>query len=348
MNIIILFSGTGRGLKKDAEILNTALTGMGHYCQQIRLEPKPEWRKRASHYRYRLVDLLVPARYQRLFYKFWLMGITCLRTLPKADLVIHLQNTHPSYLPIRARHWLIPNQEWFIQARQPYLDFIDKVLCKTHHAVTIYSKLHSAAHYLGFNGSPARKQQPAPVKNFRTFLHVSGNSQFKGTNALLACWAQHPEWPVLTVVSNHLSSRPNPLPANIVHHQNLPDETLINHWQQAGFAIIPSEVEGYGQVLAEAMSYGCITITTNAPPMNELVSENRGILIVAEKAGKFRLGTRYQVTQEGIEQAVEQALVLDQASQQALSENAVSWYQNNHQAFEQRLSSFIDELPAQS
>jgi hypothetical protein len=80
--------------------------------------------------------------------------------------------------------------------------------------------------------------------------------------------------------------------------------------------------------------------------MNELVSENRGFLIPAEKAGTFRLGTRYQVTPEGIEQAVEHVLALNQASLQALSENAEAWYRNNHLAFEQRLDSFIAELPA--
>lgn len=343
MNITILFPGSGRGLQKDADILNATLTGMGHNCQQIRLTPEPEWRKRAAHYRFRLVNLLIPTRHQPLFYRLWLKVTTCLNTQPDADLVIHLQNTHPGYLPIPARHWLIPNQEWFIPALKPYLGFIDQVLCKTHHAVTIFSELHSATHYLGFTGSPAVKPLPTPEMNFKAFLHVAGNSQFKGTTPLITCWAQHPEWPPLILVSNHPPASPASLPANIIHYQNISDDALTAHWQQAGFAIIPSEVEGYGQVLAEAMSYGCITMTTNAAPMNELVSENRGILIPAKETGKFRLGTRYQVTPEGIEQAIERAVALDQTALQALSENATSWHKHNHLAFEQRLGNFIAE-----
>jgi hypothetical protein len=341
MNIAIILSGSGRGLQKDADILSATLTAMGHSCRQIKITPAPEWQKRASHYRFRLVNSLFPARYQPLFYKFWRRAITFGKHQPSASLIIHLQNVHPRYLTNNAQHWLIPNQEWFIPARQPYLMFMNQVLCKTHHAVSIFSRLHSSTHYLGFTSSPAAEPLPAADKNFKAFLHVAGNSQFKGTAALVTCWAQHSEWPKLIVVSNHFPIKKGMLPANITHYENLAEKELISLWQQAGLAIIPSEVEGYGQVLAEAMSYGCITITTNAPPMNELVAENRGILIPARKAGKFRLGTLYQVTPEGIEQAVEQAMRVDQASLHTLSESAISWHRDNHLAFEQRLSGFI-------
>jgi len=336
MHILIVYASSGRGLQKDALILEQALSAMGHSCQPINLSPRPEWRSRLSQYRHKLIGQFLPDSLQSLYYRCRLLLQRFVPGKPSANIVIHLENIHTAYLPIRAKHWLIPNQEWFVESRTPYLRYIDQVLCKTQVAVSIFSRLHTNAVYLGFSGLPTQAG-PAPAdKNYHQAIHVAGNSQFKGTATLVACWLKHPEWPTLVVVSQHVTKADSKA-ENIVFLQNLTDEALANYWCQSGFAVIPSEVEGYGQVLAEAMSYGCVTVTTDAPPMNELIRENRGFLVPYSETRKFRLGTRYLVSIEALETALQKALATSEEDLERMSGIAESWHQSNQADFLNRL-----------
>jgi hypothetical protein len=42
-------------------------------------------------------------------------------------------------------------------------------------------------------------------------------------------------------------------------------------------------VEGYGHANAEAMGCGAVVVLNDAPPMNELVTESRGLLAAVEE-----------------------------------------------------------------
>ncbi|WP_372966664.1 glycosyltransferase [Marinobacter sp.] len=346
MNIQIVYAGSGLGLKKDAQILMAALTAMGHTCHQSELPPTPAWRNKLSHFRHRFMTRYLPKPVDHLYHTLSRRLKTSATKTIKADLVIHLENIRPSHLDCSAKHWLIPNQEWFIESRTSYLRFVDRVLCKTQHATTIFSGLHPNTHYLGFTGVTKEGPHQNPDKDFQLAVHVAGNSQFKGTKPLLNCWRQHPEWPNLVLISKHSGDNP-PHPDNIKIHKSLTDQDLSELWQHAGFAIIPSEVEGYGQVLAEAMSHGCVTITTDAPPMNELIDKTRGFLVTPTHTQPFRLGTRYFVSQEEIEKTMAEALQASDASLRKMSDAARLWYQNNHAEFLQRLQQQINQITEQ-
>lgn len=346
MDIQIVYASSGLGLKKDASILESALNAMGHSCQQVQLHPTPAWRNKLSYFRYRLLNTYCPKPIEHLYYPVSRWFKAFLNGAPKADLVIHLENIRPSYLSARSKHWLIPNQEWFIESRSPYLAFIDRVLCKTHHAQTVFSSLHPRTCFLGFTSSTNATATVIPNKDYKLAIHVAGNSQFKGTDILVNTWRQHPDWPSLVVVSKHTEqSQSNP--DNLKICKDLGNEELSRLWQEAGFAIIPSEVEGYGHVLAEAMSHGCVTITTDAPPMNELINKDRGFLIPSDTSQPFRLGTRYQVSAQSLEQAISEALNTDEARLRHLSQASVMWYEHNHAAFLQRLKELTNQLSGQ-
>ncbi|MGP9831194.1 glycosyltransferase [Marinobacter sp. NSM] len=346
MDILIVYASSGRGLRKDALILESALNSLGHNCQVDPLPPTPEWQNQLSHYRYQLLSKYLPKPFRRLYYALRNGIAKSISGQSKSDLVIHLENPRISQLRRGKRHWLIPNQEWFIESRIPYLQSIDRILCKTQHAAEIFSRCHSDVLHIGFTGGSAISGPCTSDKNYRLALHVAGNSQFKGTTAVLSCWSRHPEWPKLVVVSQHVDSSDYPH-QNIEIRSNLTDKEMKALWQEAGFAILPSEVEGYGQVLAEALENGCVTITTNAPPMNELIDKSRGYLVEPNNTRTFRLGTRYMISEQSLDTTINTAINETQETLERTSANAEQWYSSNHKAFIENLRVAVSDLVEQ-
>lgn len=340
MRVLIVYSSSGRGLQKDAGILEAALQELGHQCRQAQLPPTPSWRSSLSSYRFKLLKRYCPGALTQIFYRSQVALLRILNPGPRADLVIHLENVRVTQLATGRHHWLIPNQEWFIESRLPYLGFINRILCKTNHAVSIFSALHSDTHYLGFTGGEISTNTKREKKDYRLALHVAGNSQFKGTQSVLSCWQRHPEWPKLIVVSQHLEST-SCSASNIEIRKTLTNNELNALWARAGFAVMPSEVEGYGQTLVESMAHGCVTITTNAPPMNELIEEDRGFLAEVERKLTFRLGTRYFVSERALEQSIQVAITQPKKRLEHMSAHSKQWYITNHKQF---LASLQDQL----
>ncbi|RBP71947.1 glycosyltransferase [Marinobacter nauticus] len=345
MDVLIVYANSGRGLQKDASILEAALHQLGYQARQVQRPPTPAWRSRLSAYRFKALERFCPGFLRKLFYRSQVASLKLLKPAQQADLVIHLENVWVSQLTAGRHHWLIPNQEWFVESRLPYLSFINRILCKTNHAVAIFSALHSNTHYLGFTGGEIGAQTGSEKKDYRLALHVAGNSQFKGTQSVLSCWQRHPEWPKLILVSQHLE--PTSCSAsNIEIKPTLTSNELIALWAQAGFAILPSEVEGYSQTLAESMANGCITITTNAAPMNELVEEDRGFLAEVEGKLTFRLGTRYFVSEQALERSIQTAIDQQPDTLENMSRLAIEWYLTNHKQFLSRLEHQLNGLAA--
>lgn len=184
---------------------------------------------------------------------------------------------------------------------------------------------------------------PVPEKDFGRALHVAGNSGFKGTEVLIRVWRKHPEWPTLTLVCNQLPDN-NELPKNIEVLSNITDDDLTALWATAGIAILPSEVEGFGQILVEAQAYGCVVVTTDAPPMNEVVNPEFGILVPYCSTEAFRMGTRYFVDPQELEQAIHCLLTLPRQNLQVMSTNAIQHSRENHELFINRVSNLLVEL----
>jgi len=87
-------------------------------------------------------------------------------------------------------------------------------------------------------------------------------------------------------------SNPNPQPQPYLN-QTGPDWPLFDPATPyelaalqlgSGIHLCPSEREGYGLYIAEAMAAGALVIATNHPPMNELVTNATGLLIEPERA----------------------------------------------------------------
>ena len=120
-------------------------------------------------------------------------------------------------------------------------------------------------------------------RNYDAFFHLAGSSDQKGTAPLVDLWRAHPEWPTLTIVQ-HPNNRLDVQAPNITYiSEHIDDEKLRRLRNEMGVHVCPSEAEGFGHSIVEAMSCRALVVTTDAPPMNEIVSADCGVLVEVPK-----------------------------------------------------------------
>ena len=88
------------------------------------------------------------------------------------------------------------------------------------------------------------------------------------------------------------------------------DEELRQLQNAHRFHVCPSEAEGWGHYIAEAMSVRAVTITTDAAPMNELVRPERGLLVAGREGEQHNLARLICFDEAALEQAIGRCLGL--------------------------------------
>ncbi len=265
-------------------------------------------------------------------------------TRQAADVVIHLERVFPLWRWKAKRHVLIPNQERFPRRHKRRLRHIDHVLCKSRHAEAVFSTLHPSVHLIGFT-SPDRLL-PAGAPDYSRFFHLAGRSTLKGTETILELWRKHPEWPGLTLVQ-HPDNAPTSVPPNVeLISRVMEDDDLRRLQNQCGIHLCPSVSEGWGHYIVEAMSCRAVVVTTDAPPMNELVQPGRGVLVIFERTEPRHLGVNFYVEAASLERAITELIALAGESKTALGNAARHWFEDNNQAFGTSLRQTIRSLMA--
>lgn len=262
----------------------------------------------------------------------------------RRECILFLERVGVRWLTRAGRYLLIPNQEWFPRRRVPLLRRIDHVLCKTRHAEEVFGALHPSVHHLGFT-SPDQGD-PAATPDYGRFLHVAGGSPLKGTAALLEVWARHPEWPALTVVRHAKPGEaPIPVPQNVeLISRYVAPEELRALQNACGVHLCPSECEGWGHYIVEAMSCRAVPVVTDAPPMDELVEPARGVRVPWSRSEPRRLGTRFHVDRDALEHAVARLIGMPDAGKAAMGAAGRAWFEANDRAFRARLEALLARL----
>jgi hypothetical protein len=252
------------------------------------------------------------------------------------------ERLRPKYLPLARRNVLMPHPEWFDPSWAPNLDRLDRVFAKTRHAVPIFEALGCRTDFIGFTSIDRRL---ADIVREPTFFHLGGRSGNKGTQPLVDLWSRKRSWPLLTIIQRKPLRLPATLPSNLRLITDYIDDTQLRQLQNRNvFHLCPSETEGFGHHLVEGMSVGAITLTTDAPPMNEMVTNERGVLAAYARTGKQQLATTYFVDDSALEASVERMLALDADERRVLSERARAWWENNDREFRERLRAAIVDL----
>jgi glycosyltransferase involved in cell wall biosynthesis len=255
------------------------------------------------------------------------------------DVNISLEHVDPGTLTLAPINLLVPNQEWLREDTVPDLKVIDGALCKTLHAQAIFRERTARAVFTSFTSVDCLS--PHTRMDYGLFFHLAGSSQQKGTDALVVVWRRHPEWPTLTIVQ-HPDRRCDVRAPNI-HYipEHLSDDQLKALQNAHGVHLCPSEAEGFGHSMVEAMSCRAVVVTTDGPPMNEIIESNRGLLVPYSHCAPQRLGTSYFVDVDALEHAVSLAIAMDDKDKRAIGQRARLWFETNDACFRRTISDVV-------
>lgn len=247
------------------------------------------------------------------------------------DRIIHVERVHSAWLGAANEHFVIPNQERFPKRHVPMLKRVNKVLTKTAEAQSIFASLGVASEFLGFTTED--RFDPSVEKDWLACLHVAGRSTMKGTEDLVTLWWRHPDWPVLTIVQD--PSRPAiDVPSNVNLVQRfLPPQGLRELQNRSGIHLCPSRSEGWGHYMSEAMSCASVVITTDAPPMNEIVDAGSAVMVPYTRTEPRHLGHCYYVDVDLLEQAIAGVLAMGQNERLLVGKSARQRFEENDRRF---------------
>ncbi|KAH7472454.1 uncharacterized protein KRP23_9447 [Phytophthora ramorum] len=138
----------------------------------------------------------------------------------------------------------------------------------------------------------ARKANELSSKNFSdiSFLHTAGKSIQKGTRQILDCWLGQPEFPRLDFYMDQelydgefgdYEERISESSNIYLHTGQLSSGEFGRVVTQGRYFLCTSMMEGYGHYINQARSANAFIITTDAAPMNELITPSSGALVKA-------------------------------------------------------------------
>lgn len=223
---------------------------------------------------------------------------------------------------------VVPNPEWWRPSWTQTIRRADVVVfAKTRDTEDIFSKLGARVIHVGFTSDDRFR---TVVSKQRRFLHVAGKSCLKGTIPVLELWARRPDLPLLTVVDRLRRHTRFAGHRNIrVIPRRLDDEELATLQNSHLLHICPSEYEGFGHTLWEALSCASVCITTGAGPMAEVVPPSGAFLVSPSNTGTKALATTQHVTADTLEAVVDDAVSRADDELIAMGATARRWWERN-------------------
>ena len=243
---------------------------------------------------------------------------------PKYALNVMLERIRPEYIAQSYANVLVPNPEYVDRLTLKHLGKMKAIWCKTLHAVELFKSIGVPTSYIGFS---SQDRWLPNVKRQDAFFHGPGRSNTKGTRALIELWRAHPQWPTLTIVWRRKHVQLPPLPSNIqLINAYIDDVTYRQIQNRFRFHLCPSQTEGFGHSIVEAMSCGAVVVTLDAAPMHELVTKERGILASARCSGQLGLALTWDLIPDSFSQAIETCLALFAQDKETLGQRAREWF----------------------
>jgi hypothetical protein len=334
LQVNIIGKSNGVGLARDIEMLGAALRERGHSVVVTTIDAVQARRRRSI-----LLQLRVRAGAGR-------RRPHRTSPAPNADLNIMLEHVWAQYLETAKLNIAVPNPEWFDHHDRRVLQLVDQVWAKTDYTLQVFGGLGCSTTYIGFDSAD---RYEGDVRKERTYFHLAGKSDMKGTDRLLRVWGRHPDWPRLIVVLHRKKQPKLPALPNVeLHVGYLSDPVLRAMQNQSTFHVCLSLTEGWGHYIVEALSTAAVTVTVDAAPMNELVRPERGVLVAYGATGTQRLAQTYHFDERQLEDAIERTLSMSDAECLRIGGNARDWFLGNKDSFSQRLETALRALPPAS
>ena len=325
-NINLIARDNGFGLSRDLRLLAAALSARGH-AVGFNPQRRGKLRKWFGPWKPRLRALSRLVR-----------GLD----VHEFDANLMLEHVRPEWFALARRNVMMPNPDWFLPSDEKALARIDCVFAKTLHTQDMFIARGCRVVFTGFT-SEDRYEPGVPRR--RAFFHLAGRSTTKNTEGVLALWRRHPEWPQLTIVQDPRTAQPGAPAPNIDHRIGRMDDADLRRLQnEHRFHLCPSQAEGFGHYLVEAMSTGAVTLTLDAAPMNELITPERGVLVPVARTAQHYLATLNFFADAAMENAIERLIGLSDADCDRLGGAARAWFVDNDRAFPDRLDAALATL----
>lgn len=267
------------------------------------------------------------------------------------DLNIFLEVVRPEFFSKAKKNILLPNPEWFFSEWKKYIRKFNLIVCKTRHTKQVFDEMGARTHYTGFTSID--KYLPE-VEKEKTFVHIAGKSSNKGTLNLISLYQLgHDTLPPLTIYSHSDNQRLNYILEDAkrikkltIIKERVSDEELKVIQNKNLFHVCTSSYEGFGHYINEAKSTGAIIITTNAAPMNELVTPQFGFGVKSEEGARQCLVKLNNPTINSMYEAITTAEALPQDMIDYCSYNARKSYLEEREQFEKRFLTMIKDITA--
>ena len=251
----------------------------------------------------------------------------------KADVSIHLEHITANLIPTAPINIFIPNPEWYNINWNRYLPRINQIWCKTHETERIFKQWHKNCIYTSFTSKDCYLPE---ITKDKIFFHNRGKSSHKGTYNIIEAWRE--------LFGKLYINSAIKLPSKkgiIINTQRLTEQDLKIVMNGCMFHICTSEAEGFGHYINEAKSVGAIIISTNAAPMNELVTSDFGKLINVKHKGKHNQGVTNYISAMDLTFALNEVLHLSEKELSLMSNKARQSFLNNDKFFRETIKEII-------
>jgi len=260
--------------------------------------------------------------------------------LIKSKINIFIQNVPPALLSFAPFNFLLSNPEWDFHDVDFIKNNIDCVIAKTKDCENIYRTESINVYYTSFTSTDVNSE----IEPIREYVHFAGNSPLKGTRAVINLWNRKKDLPPLFLYSYADKCYEDDIKTdNIKYTYSKFDDGQMKELQNKFlFHVSPSEYEGFGHQINESKSVGAIVFTTNAPPMNELITSEYGYLIKAHYKEKLRKGTLYAIVENDLYEKVKESETLSKANIRHKREKTIMSYKDNHRFFKERIKDLVE------
>lgn len=326
---------SSRGLRQDAAVLSLALRSINSSAEVIEFS--------FTDIRY-LSDYVTP---------FELPPTVKLGAPYDCLFLLEHAHTNPPFLDkeFAKRRILIPNIEW-LNAKDINAitsGYIDYTFLKNQfsleqlrrHGVDLKPSQYAI---IGWTSIDIDDQRNPSFKQFNRFLHVRGVSENKQTETIMETWANNPDFPELLIVMRFrvgFSLKRSLRYGNnvTVLLREIPEDSLRQLQNLIGIHICPSAAEGFGHTLNEARSASSVLITTQAPPMQDLVIDGTNGLLVPTVVPPepFNLSERHLIDDEDLAKVVRLLLAMPVEARLQMGRKSREMYEHDREQFFARL-----------
>jgi hypothetical protein len=264
----------------------------------------------------------------------------------QADVNFHIELYDPKHLRSARSHVGLFNLEWFDKGQISTMACMSQLWAKSGEALRIYETLGQGlwpAHYTGFL---SRDMYRPGVAKEPVCIHVRGKASQKATDLVLEAWRRHgDDLPRLIVTSadefdGWRRTHPTRVDMQFGHKSEAELAALMTACR---FHICPSETEGWGHYIAEALSCKAVVVTVDGSPMNEHVRPEFGVLLPAATHASG-LVTRHRVDPDRLALEVQQMSLWSNNVLDTLGNRARSHWESRQAAFAKKALALLSHL----